>query len=150
MRKPTNTAVRAARRCAAPCRPFKAPHTRITKANTIIYRASQHVSRDCPMEAHCCPNTSHRKIARSIQETARDVARAIARTPAYRRSRCERKKVEMLFAPLKRILKLERLRLRGLTGANDELILAATVENLRRLAKLCSQAPSGHRVGAPA
>lgn len=56
-------------------------------------------------------------------------------------SRHERKKVEMLFAHLKRILKLDRLRLRGMTGANDEFTLAAAVQNLRRLAKLTSQGP---------
>jgi len=42
----------------------------------------------------------------------------------------------MLFAHLKRILRLDRLRLRGLSGASDEFTLAATVQNLRRLAKL--------------
>jgi hypothetical protein len=47
----------------------------------------------------------------------------------------ERKKVEMLFAHLKRILKLDRLRLRGLTGAHDEFLLAATAQNLRRMSK---------------
>ena len=79
-----------------------------------------------------------RKIARSIHEDARDVARDIAKTTQYKQSRCERKKVEMLFAHLKRILKLDRLRLRGLSGASDEFTLAATVQNLRRLAKLGS------------
>ncbi len=48
----------------------------------------------------------------------------------------ERKKVEMLFAHLKRILKLDRLRLRGPNGARDEFHLAATAQNLRRMAKL--------------
>jgi hypothetical protein len=41
----------------------------------------------------------------------------------------------MLFAHLKRILKLDRLRLRGLSGAQDEFLLAATAQNLRRMAK---------------
>jgi hypothetical protein len=41
----------------------------------------------------------------------------------------------MLFAYLKRILKLDRLRLRGLSGAQDEFLLAATAQNLRRMAK---------------
>jgi hypothetical protein len=60
------------------------------------------------MKAKCCPNTSIRKIVRSVHEAARDVARRIAATPEYVRSRHERKKVEMLFAHLKRILKLDR------------------------------------------
>ena len=74
------------------------------------------------MKARCCPNTLIRKIARSLHESAREVARAIAKTAAYRQSRKDRKKVEMLFAHLKRILKLDRLRFRGLTGANDEFL----------------------------
>jgi len=116
-------------------RPFKNPRTRITKADTIIYRSSQPDCTTCSQKGQCCPNTPTRKIARSIHETARSVARAIATTPEYRQSRCDRKKVEMLFAHLKRILKLERLRLRGLSGAQDEFLLAATAQNLRRMAK---------------
>jgi hypothetical protein len=48
----------------------------------------------------------------------------------------ERKKVEMQFAHLKRILKLDRLRLRGPNGARDEFHLAATAQNLCKLAML--------------
>ena len=76
-----------------------------------------------------------RKIRRSIHEDARNVARQIATTPAYEQSCRERKKVEMLFAHLKRILKLDKLRLRGFSGASDEFLLAATAQNLRRMAK---------------
>jgi hypothetical protein len=83
------------------------------------------------------------------------VAREIAKTPQYQQSRCERKKVEMLFAHLKRILRLDRLRLRGLSGASDEFTLAAIVQNLRRLAKLACPlsliggivAPAGCKIG---
>ena len=64
------------------------------------------------------------------------MARDIARTDAYLTSRRERKKVEMLFAHPKRILKLDRLRLRGPCGARDEFLLAATAQDLRKLAKL--------------
>jgi hypothetical protein len=76
-----------------------------------------------------------RKIDRSPHEEARDVARAIAKTAAYKQSRKDRKKVEMLFAHLKRVLKLRQLRLRGFNGAHDEFLLAATVQNLRRMAQ---------------
>jgi hypothetical protein len=75
-------------------------------------------------------------VARSVHEAARDKARAIAKTEAYAVSCRERKKVEMLFAHLKRILRLDRLRLRGPSGAKDDFLLAATAQNLRKLAKL--------------
>ena len=64
------------------------------------------------------------------------MARDIAATDEYVTSRQRRKKVEMLFAHLKRILKLDRLRLRGPNGARDEFHLAATAQNLRKLAKM--------------
>lgn len=114
---------------------FKNPRSRITKADTIIYRSSQFDCVTCPIKAQCCPNTPARKITRSLYEPARDAARAIAKTEAYQQSRKDRKKVEMLFAHLKRILKLDRLRLRGLSGAQDEFLLAAAAQNLRRMAK---------------
>lgn len=117
-------------------RAFTQKRSRVTKANTIIYRSGQTDCATCLLKAKCCPNTAFRKIARSIHKAARDATRRIAKTPEYLVSRCERKKVEMLFAHLKRIMKLERLRLSGLAGATDEFTLAATVQNLRRMAKL--------------
>ena len=58
-----------------------------------------------------------------MHEAAREIARGFAGTPEYLQSRRERKKVEMLFAHLKRILRLNRLRLRGPSGAKDEFLL---------------------------
>jgi len=128
-RCPAGHALRAFRR------PFKKPRSGITKENTIRYRASQFDCLSCDMKQQCCPNTPRRQITRSIHERARDEVRRIATTEQYRPSRKDRKKVEMLFAHLKRILKLDRLRLRGPSGARDEFLLAATVQNLRRMAK---------------
>ena len=90
----------------------------------------------CAPKERCCPRHPARKVLRSIHEGARDLARDSAETDAYVVSRCERKKVEMLFAPFKRILRLDRLRLRGPCGARDEFHLAAAAQNLRKLARL--------------
>jgi hypothetical protein len=128
-------------------RKFKKQRTGITKANTIIYRASQFDCDGCALKARCCPRAPARKVMRSVHEAARDVARRIRETPAYRQSRKDRKKVEILFGHLKRILKLDRLRLRGITGAHDEFILAATAQNLRRMAQRLSTGPPKHRIG---
>jgi transposase len=103
---------------------------------TIMYRASKLDCDPCPLKPRCCPKEPARKIPRDSNEEARDHARSLAATLAFEQSRNERKKVEMLFAHLKRHLGFERLRLRGLTGARDEFLLAATAQNLRRLAKL--------------
>ena len=103
---------------------------------TILYRARKHDCQACSLRSRCCPNTPARKVPRSIYEGARDLAREIARSWEGRTSRRLRKKIEMLFAHLKRILKLDRLRLRGPNGARDEFTLAATAQNLRKMAKL--------------
>ncbi|HEY4029411.1 MAG TPA: IS1182 family transposase [Caulobacteraceae bacterium] len=117
-------------------RAFSTPRTDPPPDDTHRYRASKADCDACTLKSRCCPNTPARKVTRSIYEGARDVARDIAKTDAYVTSRRQRKKVEMLFAHLKRILKLDRLRLRGPCGARDEFLLAATAQNLRKLAKL--------------
>lgn len=117
-------------------RVFSTPRTDDPPDDTIRYRASKADCDACILKSQCCPNTPARKVTRSIHEAARDIARDIARTDAYVTSRRERKKVEMLFAHLKRILRLDRLRLRGPCGARDEFLLAATAQNLRKMARL--------------
>ena len=104
----------------------------------IRYRASQKDCQACNLKQRCAPRTATRKIVRSVHEGARDLARDISKSDAYLVSRRQRKKVEMLFAHLKRILKLDRLRLRGPNGAKDEFHLAAAAQNLRKLAKMRS------------
>jgi hypothetical protein len=86
----------------------------------------------------CCPKALFRTTPRSIYEEARD---ALAKTNAFEQSCRERKRVEMLFAHLKRILRLARLRLRGPHGAQFEFTMAAVAQNLRRLAKLVVRPP---------
>jgi transposase len=112
------------------------------KGQTLRYSALTKDCIACPLKEQCCPNTQRRKVTRSVHEEARDVARAVAKTPAYRQTRRQRKQVEMLFAHMKRILKVDRLRLRGIKGAQDEFLLTATAQNLRRMAKYLGTGPS--------
>jgi transposase len=113
----------------------------VNDGETLLYMASMRHCRSCSLKAHCCPKAPFRRVPRSIYEEARDVARALAKTEAFERSRHDRKRVEMLFAHLKRILRLGRLRLRGPCGAQFEFMLAAIAQNLRRLAKLVARPP---------
>jgi len=110
--------------------------TLVNDGATLLYGASKRDCADCILKPRCCPKVPVRRVQRSIYEGARDMARQIASSWEGRTSRRMRKKVEMLFAHLKRILKLDRLRLRGPNGARDEFLLAATAQNLRKLAKL--------------
>jgi hypothetical protein len=114
---------------------------KIMNDDMLFYRASTLDCAACAFKARCCPKEPARKLLRSIHEEARDVARAIAKTDAFEQSCRERKRVEMLFAHLKRILRLGRLRLRGPRGAQFEFTLAAIAQNLRRLAKLMARPP---------
>lgn len=113
----------------------------VIDGGTLRYRASKHDCDLCALKMQCCPHTPARQIPRDLHEDARDVARALAKTEAFERSRRERKKVEMQFAHMKRIFRLDRLRLRGLSGAKDEVLLTATAQNLRRLVKFLCRPP---------
>jgi transposase len=125
------------------CPQGKLLHTtgRIHDSDVLLYRARTSDCGLCPLKPKCCPKAPERKIPRSIYEDARDAARALVDTEAFEQSRRDRKRVEMLFAHLKRILRLGRLRLRGPRGAQDEFTLAAIAQNLRRLAKLVARPP---------
>ena len=109
---------------------------KIHDGKTRLYRSSKYDCDPCPLKQRCCPTAPSRKIPRDVNESARDHARSLVGTDDFERSRQERKKVEMLFAHLKRHMRFERLRLRGLSGATDEFLLAATAQNLRRLAHM--------------
>jgi len=113
----------------------------VIDSSTLRYRASKRDCDLCAFKMQCCPHTPARQIPRDLHEDARDVARALAKTEAFEQSRRERKKVEMRFAHMKRIFRLDRLRLRGLSGAKDEVLLTATAQNLRRLVKLLGRPP---------
>jgi hypothetical protein len=117
-------------------RVYKTPRSGVDAEGLMRYRASKKDCDSCRLKSRCCPNEPARKVLRSIHEGARQMARDITRTDAYVTASYARKKVEMLFAHLKRILRLDRLRLRGPNGAKDEFLMAATAQNLRRMAKL--------------
>jgi transposase len=112
----------------------------IDLGHTVYYRASKNDCSVCSLKAKCTTAVV-RKITRDLNEDIRDHVRALTSTEAFQQSRRERKKIEMRFAHMKRILRLDRLRLRGLSGARDEVLLTATAQNLRRLAKLLCRPP---------
>ena len=114
---------------------------RVHDGRTLYYRARSPDCGACSLKRRCCPKAPSRRIPRDIDENVRDHVRALAETPAFRRSRNERKKIEMAFAHMKRIFKLDHFRLRGLAGARDEILLTATAQNLRKLVKYAGPAP---------
>ena len=114
---------------------------RLHSDNTYRYIASKYDCDACALKPKCCPNMPARRIPRDPNEAARDYTRALMETEAYADSSADRKKIEALFGEAKHILSMVRLRLRGLTGARDEFLLTATVQNLKRLAAHTTRAP---------
>lgn len=82
-----------------------------------------------------CTDAPARRLTRLVDEDARERVRALSGTPAFARSRRLRWRIERLFAGLKRGMGLRRLKLRGLGGAAEEFLLAATAQNLRLLTR---------------
>ncbi len=113
---------------------------RVDQGRILPYRARVRDCASCALKPRCT-RAPARKVSRDIDEPIRDRVRALAKTEAFETSRRHRKKVEMAFAHMKRIFKLDRLRLRGLSGARDEVLLTATAQNLRKLARYASQPP---------
>ncbi|NSX57046.1 transposase [Parasulfitobacter algicola] len=112
------------------------PLRRIKKADRIkSYFASKETCGECPIRK-ACTDAPFRTVTRHMDEEARQTVRDLKHTWQYDESRRRRKRVEMLFAHLKRHLGLRRLRLRGLKGANEEFLLAATAQNLKRMVKM--------------
>jgi transposase len=105
------------------------------RGQAYIYRSRAKDCRLCPQKT-TCTRGEVRTLTRSFHEDAREKVRSLQDTEIFQQSRRERKKVEMLFAHLKQHMKLHRLRLRGLAGAAEEFLLAATVQNLRKLIRL--------------
>jgi transposase len=112
----------------------------IDQGHIVYYKASKNDCSICSLKAKCTTSVA-RKVTRDVNEDVRDRVRALANTEAFRQSRRERKKVEMRFAHMKRILRLDRFRLRGLSGVRDEVLLTATAQNLMRLVKFLCRAP---------
>ncbi len=92
---------------------------------------------------HRCTTASRRKINRDVKEEARDRARSLNGSEVYNQFARDRKKIERIFGEAKRNMVMTRLRLRGITGANDEFLLTATVQNMKRLIKRASRPPPG-------
>jgi hypothetical protein len=121
---------------------FTCPKGRVLRLRSVNeetrakrYMPAAGTCKNCPIRAQCTDTTA-RTVVRLMDEEVRDKVRALAETDAFQVARARRKKVEMLFAHLKRHLRLTRLRLRGLRGAAEEFLLAATAQNLKRLVKL--------------
>jgi transposase len=106
----------------------------------LIYRARPRDCEGCSLKSQCT-TASSRILSVNAHEAVRQHVASLAGTEAFKKSARLRRKVEMCFAHLKRNLNFRRLRLRGITGARDECLLAAIAQNLRKLVKLIGFSP---------
>lgn len=121
---------------------------RTASENTRIhtYRATAGDCRPCPIREQCT-RAPKRSLSVPFDEAVRQKVISTEKTEEFQHSRRLRKKVEMLFAHMKHHLRFTRLKLRGLTGAAEEFLMIATIQNLRRLVKL--QPPNIPAASAP-
>jgi transposase len=103
-----------------------------------LYRSTEAQCQGCPQKK-LCTQGPYRRLFVHWQEPARQVVRALAGTPDYKRSQRARYKIEALFAELKQQIKLRRVRLRRLWNVAEQFHLAATAQNLKRLVRHLTQ-----------
>jgi transposase len=92
----------------------------------------------CSQKAQCTSGR-YKYLAIHMHEPARQRARDLSNTPAFASAQRERKKVEALFAELKNLIGLRRLRLRRMKFVREQFFLAAAAQNLKRLVRFLSQ-----------
>ena len=107
---------------------------------TIKYIAKRSDCSGCPLKPNCTSGRE-RRVSRDTNQEVRDDAQALMETDAYYQSGVDRKQIERLFGEAKNIISMVRLRLRGLSGAKEEFLLTATVQNLKRLANHSTRPP---------
>ena len=93
-------------------------------------------------KGHNAPAQPFRCLAIHMHEPARQRARELVNTPEFANAQRQRKKVEALFAELKNQIGLRRLRLRRIKFIREQFFLAAAAQNIKRLVRFLSQAPS--------
>ena len=127
---------------SVPVASFCEPREQFMIAVSGNYLSQPQDCRACTLKQRCT-RAPFKKIARDINEDARNHARSLKGTPEFERSSNARKKVEMRFAHLKVQHGFERMRLRGLSSARDEFHLAAIVQNLKTMALRLGPATGG-------
>lgn len=112
---------------------------------TVQYVARVKDCGPCPIRTNCTLD-QRRKLTRSRHEEVRRRVQALEATPEFQTSLRLRRRIERLFACIKHNDGLQRLRLRGLRGAGEQFLLAATARNLKQMVK----APTVKTAIAPA
>ena len=114
---------------------------RSDRNRTYVYIGTRKRCGACSQRPQCT-SAAFRCLAIHMHEPARQRARELANTPEFTKAQRQRKKVEALFAELKNQIGLRRLRLRRLKFVREQFFLAAAAQNIKRLVRFLSKAPS--------
>ena len=124
---------------------YVCPHGKILERTEqrdgiIRYRSRQRDCTACPLKVRCTTGKL-RSLTRSVHEVVRERVKAREGSEAFERSMKLRRRIERLFGAIKHNDGLRRLRLRGLRGADEQFLLAATARNLKRMVSLLAPLP---------
>lgn len=103
-------------------------------AQGYVFRAKPSQCAGCSHKPGCTP-TTHRTLTVNWYEGVREYVRKLSQTPEFAAARRARNKIEALFSELRNQIRLRKVRLRGLRHVKEQFLLAATVQNLKRLVK---------------
>jgi transposase len=114
----------------------------------IIYRPRPTDCAACPLKASCCGAAKVRSVSRPDDDGLRGRTIAYLRSgPARRLIRQRKAWVETVFGDGKERRALRRARCRGLDGVRIQALLTATAQNIGKLARRRSAAPTPHALG---
>lgn len=112
-----------------------------------VYRASPSDCRQCPVKEQCTRAT-YRSLSYHIYESAIDRARQLTKTRGYRISQIMRKRVEELFGEAKECMGLRRMKFRGALFVQEQVLLTAMAQNIKRMVRLLSRIGPKRKRGA--
>lgn len=112
-----------------------------------VYRARSGDCRTC-MKKEECTKDKARSVGYHIYEAAIETARQLNKKREYRISQRIRKKIEELFGEAKEFMGMREAKFRGQQFVREQVLMTATVQNIKRMIKLLSRKGPGRAVEA--
>lgn len=103
-----------------------------------VYRARTKDCKVCSRKAECTRDRA-RSLSYHIYEESINEARQINQTGVYRISQRMRKRIEELFGEAKEWMGLRRAKFRRRKFIREQVLMTATVQNIKRMVKLLSK-----------
>jgi len=124
---------------------FICPEGKELKYHGIHKRSRQHAYRarlkDCALcsQRGACTRDSARSVSYHIYEESIQRVRGLNKTKHYRISQQMRKRIEELFGEAKEFMGLRRAKFRGAKFVNEQVLMTAVAQNIKRMVKILSR-----------